>query len=342
MSELQEVQERIAERRVARRKFLVQAGAGAAGLGLATVGARSVGAQEMTTQGAKKVKFTNPNDRFRVTDRDILQFSLNLEYLEAEFYVHAAFGRSLADADITGVAGFNTRRQNNDDTIAPGAVEGGRKVDFQGNTVLEGLAQEIATDEESHVRAFRGILGRKAVARPAINIGSAFTNAAAAAGLGNGFDAYANSSNFLLAAFIFEDVGVTAFKGAAPFIQNSDVLSAAAGVLAVEAYHAGAIRTLLLLGGTLGIGGDAPNPDFIAAAQAISNLRDRADGQGEDKDQGILNDPNGQTRVNVVPTDANGIAFGRTFIELLSIVYLTGPVGIGGGFFPNGLNSRIR
>ena len=44
---------------------------------------------------------------------------------------------------------------------------------------------------------------------------------------------------------------------------------------------------------------------------------------------------------NLVPTDANGIAYSRTPRQVLNIVYLA-PDAAGGGFFPSGLNGALR
>lgn len=257
------------------------------------------------------------------TDADILNFALNLEYLEAEFYLNAVSGAGLKSGDLQGVG-------------AIGAVTGGgRAVPFTDPNVRK-YAFEIAADEEAHVRFLRGALGAAAVSRPALNIDFAFTAAARAAGLigaNDRFDAYANDTNFLLASFIFEDVGVTAYNGAAAAIQNKTFLSAAASILAVEAYHAGIIRTTLYAKG------------LIAQADAISNARDSLDGT-TDLDQGISGTQSAtpgfaQSDANLVPTNAQGLAFARTPGQVLDIVYLN-TTQSPGGFFPAGLNGTLR
>lgn len=50
---------------------------------------------------------------------------------------------------------------------------------------------------------------------------------------------------FHTGAFLFEDVGVTAFHGAIPLLKNNTILNLIAGIAPVEAYHAAILRTLL-------------------------------------------------------------------------------------------------
>lgn len=77
------------------------------------------------------------------------------------------------------------------------------------------LFTQIATDEIAHVDFLRSVLGNASAPQPEINIGSAFSAAANAAfgmTLPVNFSAYGSDALFLLSAFIFEDVGVTAYK----------------------------------------------------------------------------------------------------------------------------------
>lgn len=242
-------------------------------------------------------------------DPDILNFALNLEYLEAEYYLRA-IGQQLS---------------GNDRGAGAGAVIGGSAVPFSPGGLIEQYAREIAGDELVHVQFLRSALGASAVSAPDINFTDAF-NAI-------GFDPFANEFNFLLGAFVFEDVGVTAYNGAAPLITDKAILAAAASILAVEAYHAGEIRVVLFA-----LGQD--NPVLIDTANAISDARDSFDNDGVDNDQPITEGGITGGDANIVPTDANGLAFSRSTDAVLRIVYLNSD-GQPGGFFPNGLNGTF-
>ncbi|MES2755709.1 MAG: ferritin-like domain-containing protein [Pseudomonadota bacterium] len=264
------------------------------------------------------------------TDFDVLNFALNLEYLEAEFYLYAATGAGLPASLRTGAVGTQ------------GAVTPGRQVTFT-DPIVAAYAREIAADEQAHVAFLRSVITPSLlVAEPAIDVGfgasNAFNVVAQAAGISPGvvFDPYASDENFLLAAFIFEDVGVTAYKGASPLITNKTFLEAAAGILAVEAYHAAIVRTTLY-------GKGVAMPNLRTQADGISNLRDTVD-NAADVDQGIS--PSGVAPTsdisNIVPLDADGLAYSRSVGDVLNIAYATAGQATSGGFFPAGVNGALR
>lgn len=278
-------------------------------LGLGAFGLTALGALAKNVSAA-----TGPGQ-----DAAVLQFALNLEYLEAEYYTYAVFGTGIETQGV-GVDGSGT----------PGTVtiKSNPRVPFADPKVAQ-YAAEIGADERNHVKFFRTALttaGIQPVARPKIDLLNSFNTLAQAAGIGASFDPFANDVNFLLGAFIFEDVGVTLFAGAARLLANKDFLDAAASVLAVEAYHAGNIRVNIFAAGS--------GPQGLA--QRVSDLRKALSGANDD--QGVVD---GSGNANIVPTDANGLAFRRTTRQGLNIVY--GAVNASSGlFFPNGLNGPIR
>ena len=119
---------------------------------------------------------------------------------------------------------------------------------------------------------------------------------------------------------------MTAYRGGSTKITNRAYLKAAAGILAVEAIHAGEIRAMLFAQGS----------DYIDMAQKISDARDSLDG-GSDDDQG-LTDSNGSA--NISPTNGNGLVFSRNARRVLNIVFGT-PGATQGGFFPSGVNLTL-
>jgi ferritin-like protein len=93
------------------------------------------------------------------------------------------------------------------------------------------LATEIRDNENEHVAALMKTikdLGGTPVKAPGVDFG----------------DAFANQKAFLKLAQTFEDTGVSAYNGAAPMIESTDVLAAAGSIVQIEARHAAAIRLL--------------------------------------------------------------------------------------------------
>jgi hypothetical protein len=231
---------------------------------------------------------------------------------------------------------------------------------------VQSYAQEIATEERNHVKFLRGALGSSAVAQPAIDLYNSFNTLAGLLGLGlTSFDPFADDIHFLLGSYIFEDVGVSAYTGAAPLLTSSANLDAAAGIQGVEAYHAGLVRTTIYAldqsPTTLGAAGTA-----TAVAAAISKLRATVDGSnsiksgaadGDDVGLGTqqvqLNGTANVTASSIVDASTTGsinaattggtagsLAYARTAAQVLAIVYAGGSGK--GGFFPAGLNGNVK
>ena len=304
-----------------------------------------------------------------LTDADYLNFALNLEYLEAQFYTLATSGMTIDQMGIgiTGTVGaqggVTTKNSNGYATC---------KVPFK-NPLVQAYAMETAQEERNHVSFLRGALAAAAVAQPAIDLVASFNGLATLLNLNpklTAFDPFADDASFLLGAYIFEDVGVTAYTGAAPALTVAGNLDAAAGIQGVEAYHAGLIRTTIYgldqTPNTVGALGTVPAGTLSAVATAISVLRASVDGsnsttstatQGDDIGIGTqqvqLNGTTNVTASTIVNASTTGtintagasgtagsLTFARTAAQVLSIVY-AGGMGKG-GFFPAGLNGNVK
>jgi hypothetical protein len=312
------------------------------------------------------------------SDADILNFALNLEYLEANFYYLAAFGCTLANAKTNQAAlaaGAPAAGFTLSGVGTQGTVTGGSQVVFggSGSIAVQSYAVETAIEEGKHVILLQSALSTAAVAQPAINLaagnggtGAGLTGAfgilANAAGItgGSSFSPYASDQAFLVGAYVFEDVGVTAYHGAASLLTVSSDLSAAASILAVEAYHAGLVRTTInaLDPGATSIGlytqqisalratlANAASPQTLTGA-AANPYDSNPDDYGTPTTSVTLN---GVAATGTQIVDANRtsvIAFSRNTNQVLNIVTGGGKVTgttvnatATGVFFPAGLNA---
>jgi hypothetical protein len=189
-----------------RRNFLYTAGL--------TVGA--AGALGMTA-GCGDVFGVDPSSGPALSVLDVLNFALNLEYLEANFYSYITTGGPIPAA----VQGSS-----------PGAITGGgAAVNFSDPNVAA-LARQLAADELAHVTLLReGITaaGYAPVSQPALNLSA--------------LGAVTSDATFLAIARALETVGTSAYEGGVPYlVSNIEALNYAALVHDTEGQHEGAIR----------------------------------------------------------------------------------------------------
>ena len=184
---------------------------------------------------------------------DTLNFALNLEYLEANFYLSVSAGTLVTGTD----AG-----------TSPGAVMGAPgKLTLDAPTLA--VAQALANDEIHHIEQIRATitsLGGTPISQPVINL--------AAKG------AITTQAQFLAAARQFTAVGGSAYAGSAiNLVSSPTVLTAASQILGAEGQHAGVLAYLCVAQSVMSPAVDAQDVPpsasnyFTVNAQALSPAR---------------------------------------------------------------------
>lgn len=248
------------------------------------------------------------------SEANILNFALNLEYLQATMYSYITTGGDLPSGLIGNsgtITGTFASLTGTGTTIPSQVVD---------------MLDEITFDEIGHVTFLLNLLGNAAIHRPAINLAA--------------FGAV-TSTNGLQIIRVVKDIGVTAYVNALTGLTTSNA-TYAAQIFAVEGFHSGALRLLSIQNNTAalvaGDGRDVP-PDDLGTPTAEAG--------GPTASGGFYPTYGAAAALGTTP----GYAYSRTTSQVLALLYgsVTGstvtPAGSGtasGGFFPSGVNGSIN
>lgn len=241
---------------------------------------------------------------------DVLNFALNLEYLEANLYAFASTGQPIS----TSYSGTPTGAA----TLPPAALYTAVKA----NAPVLALATALAQDELNHISDLRAAitsLGGTPVNQPALNY--------AAKG------AVTTVAQFLATARQFTALGNSAYAGAAQYlVSNTSVLTTAAQILGAEGNHLGAVNYQCISQGVTAA--------FSSNSAAYLDAYD----QPPSTTQYFTVFVSGNATASPV-----GLAPARTPQQDLAVVYgqttaatKTPPTPVAGGFFPSGLNGNVK
>ena len=227
-----------------RRSFLGSLGAAGAVVGGLTLSGSLAGCSDGNNQLSPIPVTSGPSVV------DVLNFALNLEYLEASFYSYISSGNGLSSTDMG---------------TSPGTVSGGAKVTFSNQTVAA-VAAQLAFDETAHVQFLRSTItavGGTPVSMPSINLSA--------------MGAVTTDATFLTAARQLETVGVSAYAGGAQYlVSNTTAVLYGAQILDTESQHESFLRQLCI---ALGVGSPAvdsldipPTPTAIFNTSSTTGL----------------------------------------------------------------------
>lgn len=196
--------------RLSRRNFLASAGMAVGATGAIALAGCSGNNATTTTTTATTAPAGSPSEA------DVLNFALNLEYLEASFYLY-----------ITTGSGLPTSLQG----PSPGTVSGGAQFTFTDPNVTA-LAQQLASEEQAHVTFIQSLIGAAGgtvASLPSLNLAA--------------MGAITSDATFLALARQLETVGISAYEGGVQyFVSDTTGLTYAATIHDTEAQHEGNLR----------------------------------------------------------------------------------------------------
>ncbi|KAF2312712.1 hypothetical protein GH714_039732 [Hevea brasiliensis] len=241
-------------------------------------------------------------------DIDLLEFPLNLEYLGAEFFLHASMGHGL-DRYAPSLASGGPRPLGAQKANLDPRPLGAKKANL--DPFIRDVIEQFAWQDVGHLRAIKKTV--EGFPRPLLDL---------------------RTESF--AKVMDKAFGIYWNKPKTPR------LCFQAGLLAVKSGQDAVIRGLLYERAFQKV-----QPYGITVAEftdRISDLRNKLGHRGL-KDEGLIvpeyKSAEGKIRGNVLVGNQYSVGFASSPREILRIVYGGGNEHSAGGFFPHGANSRI-
>jgi len=166
---------------------------------------------------ANTVNAQTPSDGLTQADIDLLNFVLNIEYLQAELYTKVTTGLTIAEVGVP-VSGIGT----------PGPTIGGAEVQLTFANDPRDISLKLARDDQRHVRVLRNLLRTDAIAKPEMNL--------------DALGAVNSLKPYMWRARQFEDLLLSAYDGIAPSLESKTALSNVMRLALVEGEHTGYMR----------------------------------------------------------------------------------------------------